>query len=477
MLVRVLVALRPWNAEQRIARLLQGDDALVLTAGGIDALWQRLAVETFDLVVVDRKGLGAPIQEAIATIRQLPDEPDVVILTDQEDAKGRAALLAAGCVAVVNRRLSDTVVRDALRALIARRRKAGIQNTRFRDVPTEHRLGDFMSDSPAMQRLIYVARRVTQSDTSLLILGETGVGKEWLARAIHEEGARAAGPFTTVNCAAIVETLLESELFGHEEGAFTGAHRAHRGCFELAHGGTIFLDEIAEMPNHLQVKLLRVLQERKIQRVGSEREIDVDVRMMAATNRDLETEIRERRFRSDLYYRIGVVTMTVPPLRERREDIPGLIENYFQIYQSRLGRHLEGIDEAAREALVRYDWPGNVRELINVMERAVLLCDADRIGIDGLPAAIAGRVPGAIPQLDAQSVRGERSGSHWRGKGLRASRQEVVWAFEREYLSALLRETSGRIAATAQRAGISARALSSKMRRYGLRKEEYRDPK
>ena len=476
MLVRVFLAIRTRRVQRRIARLVFGPDTIVAEAGARENFWERLATETFDIVVVDRDALSQPETEAISAIRQLPDEPEVVVVWDREDAEARALLLSAGCVAIINTGLADDVVSESFSAIIERRQHAAVQVLRAQQVRAQPRLGDFISSSPAMQRLMAIAQRVATSDTSLLILGETGVGKEWLARGIHAEGPRSPEPFIAVNCAAIVETLLESELFGHEEGAFTGAKRAHRGRFEMAHGGTMFLDEIGEMPLHLQVKILRVLQERKIQRVGSEKEIEIDVRLIAATNKNLEHEVQEGRFRSDLYYRIGVVTLTVPPLSERREDIPDLIQNYLEVYQVRLGRQLEGIEEEAMQGLVEYAWPGNVRELINVMERAVLLCDGPWLTLDGLPAAIAGRASsGANPRPGTGTDENLEGVSRWADKPLGIARQELLREFERSYLCALLKETDGRIGITAHRAGITPRALSAKMRKHNLRKEDFRE--
>ena len=218
------------------------------------------------------------------------------------------------------------ILLETLRSLVERRRQDGLRRLKAERPEERYSLNDFVLVSPAMQRFVAVARRVVAADSSLLILGETGVGKERLARAIHAESPRARGPFVAVNCGALPEGLLESELFGHERGAFTGAVASRKGHFELAHEGTIFLDEIGEMPLHLQVKLLRVLEERRLQRVGGQRPIAIDVRVMAATNRDLEAEMGAGRFRNDLYYRLAVVTLTLPPLRDRAEDIPDLVE-------------------------------------------------------------------------------------------------------------------------------------------------------
>ncbi|MHC4392185.1 MAG: sigma-54 interaction domain-containing protein [Planctomycetota bacterium] len=355
-----------------------------------------------------------------------------------------------------------------------------------RHVASQPRLSDFISNSPVMAAFIRLVQRVARSDASLLILGETGVGKERLARAIHAEGSRARNPFVAVNCGALPEALLESELFGHREGAFTGAKRDRRGLFELAHRGTIFLDEIGDMPLHLQVKLLRVLQERTFRRLGGDRDLTVDIRVVAATNVDLKAQVETRQFRQDLYYRLGVVTLTIPPLRERRADIPKLIGDYIAHFGAKLGSDVASMSEQALERCLTYSWPGNVRELINVVERAMLLADGDVVRADDLPASIGGYT--SLPPLalagerpsPASELSGEpgatpadlRELEGWFSLPLREARQR----WERLYLASLLRETSGRIGETAARAGLSTRVLHDYMKRYGLRKEAFRKP-
>jgi DNA-binding NtrC family response regulator len=252
--------------------------------------------------------------------------------------------------------------------------------------------------------------------------------------------------------------------------------RSRKGCFELAHRGTIFLDEIGEMPLHLQVKLLRVLEDRSIRRLGGERMIDVDARIMAATNRDLEEEVKAKRFRSDLYYRLSVVSLTIPPLRERREDVPALVQSYLQHFRAAVGKHVSSVSQEAMAALQEYSWPGNVRELINTMERAVLLCHGSGIGISDLPAAVARatRVGGPSAQATQREVR-ERSVS--RGlldRPFHDAKREAIASFERKYICRLLESTGGRVGETAEAAGISERALRDLMRRHGLRKEDFR---
>ncbi|MBN2169703.1 MAG: sigma 54-interacting transcriptional regulator [Candidatus Krumholzibacteriota bacterium] len=475
MLVRIVLAVEQEALRSRLGEILSGLERVEIRQADSKRLWRQLNETDVDLVLVEREQLPRPPGEWIASVRELPERPEVVVLASNEDAQDRATLLAAGSMAVLNLDLADRRLREALQALITRRRGEGLRLMREEIPRLRSSLRDFVSDSPTMQQFMVIANRVVQSDSSLLILGETGVGKERLARAIHQESSRRSGPFLAVNCGAIPETLLESELFGHERGAFTGATRARRGYFELAHGGTLFLDEIADVPLHLQVKLLRVLEDRHVQRLGSEQAFPLDVRIMAATNRDLEAEARDGRFRSDLYYRLAVVTLLLPPLRERREDIPALVENYLQHFRSLLGQSVTGFHPSAMAALVAYDWPGNVRELINVMERTVLLATREELTLADLPRTITGRVMPA--GVAGGGDLGEFLASlapAWHARSLADVRREVNDACLRAYLAEQLQSTKGRVGEAAQRAGVNVRSLYDLMRRVGLRKEDFK---
>jgi transcriptional regulator with GAF, ATPase, and Fis domain len=274
----------------------------------------------------------------------------------------------------------------------------------------------------------------------------------------------------TVNTAALPEQLLESELFGHEQGAFTGAIRSRRGAFELAHGGTIFLDEIGEMPLHLQAKLLRVLQDYEVRPIGGESPIWVDVRVIVATNRDLEKEVQEGNFRQDLYYRLSVVTLIIPPLRKRRTDIPAIAEQFLRYYRNKIGREIDRISQPAMDALCRYDWPGNVRELMNVIERAMLLCKSREITLKDLPGSFhedRSPVRAILPNDNVAPF-------SWEDKTLPEVQREVLHRVERLYLQMVLEKTGGRVGQAAQIAGIHPRGLYNKMKQLGLRKEDFK---
>jgi two-component system response regulator AtoC len=481
MLLRVFLAVKDPGLRRRMERLLDRRELEVLPLAGDGVLWERLLREEADLIVLHKSLVPESIIDLTASVRNLPGHPDLVVLVDKENARDRAALLSAGCLAVLYLGLGDGPLQEAMLAILNRRHENGLQRLRA-DVPWYHySLNDFATESLAMRRLMDLVHRVVITDSVLLILGETGVGKERLARTIHTASPRSGGPFLAVNCAALPEALLESELFGHEQGAFTGAIKMHRGHFELAHGGTIFLDEISDLPTHLQGKLLRVIESREFQRVGGEKPIKVDVRLMAASNRDLEKEMAAGRFRADLYYRLAVVTLLIPPLRERPEDISPLVQRYLGRFREAFGQPSTGIHQKALDALAAYAWPGNVRELINVLERAVLLCRTGEIRLEDLPASIArcgskaeGSVSPETETLDQAILQAHTLVEACLGKPLREGRHELLAAFEKQYLVRLLEDASGKIGKAARQAGISERALYDMMRRHGIWKEDFK---
>jgi two-component system, NtrC family, response regulator AtoC len=330
---------------------------------------------------------------------------------------------------------------------------------------------------------------VANTPSTVLITGESGTGKELIARALHENSSRRDGPFIKINCAAIPKTLMESELFGYEKGAFTGAVGAKPGRFELAHGGTLFLDEIGEIPVEMQVKLLRVLQESEFERVGGIKTIKVDVRLVTATNRDLAAELATGGFREDLYYRLNVVPIHLPPLRERREDIPLLVGHFIAKFNDRLRKEITHIEPAAVEQLVSYNWPGNIRELENVIERTMLFCEGSVIRLVNLPADLLGGMAGVedrvsdrpsdrmhlatpsqsnLPALTTPIPPGSAEAVGSLKEAVRAETERV----ERELIQRALDETGGNVTQAARRLKISRKSLQTKMKELGLRDKE-----
>jgi DNA-binding NtrC family response regulator len=312
--------------------------------------------------------------------------------------------------------------------------------------------------SAAMERVKKMVLKVANSPSTVLIRGESGVGKERIARAIHKASQRSDQIFQAVNCAAINENLMESELFGHEKGSFTGAHAQKKGLFEVADQGMLFLDEIAELNTSMQAKLLRVLQEKEMMRVGGTRPIKIDGRVLTATNRDLDAMVRDGRFREDLFYRINVLSIDVPPLRERREDIPVLIKLFLAKHARAAHRQIKGLGRAAMDALMNYGWPGNVRQLESVIERAILLCEGEEIGLEDLPAEL-------------RQSQTERLTATFKLPPEGISMEEV----ERSLILQAMQRTDGNITQAAKLLGISFRTLQYRLEKYGLRGGSQKD--
>ena len=309
-----------------------------------------------------------------------------------------------------------------------------------------------VSQSTAMSQVLNIAGRVASSNAPVLITGETGTGKELVAKAVHFAGSRREKPFVAVNCAALSENLLESELFGHEKGAFTGADRQRKGRFETAEGGTLFLDEVGEIPLALQVKLLRVLQEKTCERVGSSHPLPTNVRIVAATNRDLEAMVREGKFREDLFYRLNVVAIRIPPLRERREDIPPLIDAFIERFASENSKKITGISREAMDLLMKHSYPGNVRELENIMQQSIVLCRGEMLVSEDLPLRVHEPFSEKISLMEMEGTFTEK-----------------VEAFEKSLILAALQSAGNVQTRASEQLGIGERHLRYKLKKYGLK--------
>jgi DNA-binding NtrC family response regulator len=366
-------------------RLILEDDYEVLDVPDGPRALDALRGSNVDVVLLDIRLPGMDGLEVLERVKAFDEQVEVILVTAVKTVKAAVTAMKAGAFDYLTKPFEEEEVLSVVRRALERR---ALQRevTLLRSELARREEGDeIVGQSAEMRKLSQLVAQVARTSATVLITGESGVGKELVARAIHRQGPRADKPFVAVNPAAIVEHLMESELFGHERGAFTGAYQKKLGRFELAHGGTLFLDEIAALKGDMQVKLLRALQEREIERVGGTRTIKVDVRIIAATNVDLKRAVGTQAFRDDLYYRLNVVPVAVPPLRSRRDDIPLLVEHFIRKYNRQFNKRLTGVSPDALATLSDYAWPGNVRELQNVIERSVALIEGALIQLQDLP--------------------------------------------------------------------------------------------
>ena len=370
---------------------LREDGYRVVTATDGRSGLDRFQAQAVDLVLTDVRMPEMDGMELLARLKTLQPDLPVIVLTAHGTIDSAVEAIKVGAFDYLTKPFSREQLLAAVRKALEVAALAS-ENRHLRQVVVERfSFANMIAASRAMRAVTDMAARVAQSDTTVLLEGESGTGKELLAKAIHFHGARTRAPFVTINCGAIPEHLLESELFGHRRGSFTGAVADKRGKFETADGGSIFLDEIGELPTQLQVKILRVLQEREIDKVGDPRPIKVDVRVIAATNRDLEKMIADGSFRGDLYYRLAVVSIRMPPLRERADDIPLLVDHFLTKHSERMGRPRPSVEKPVYSAFNLYSWPGNIRELENVIERALVLDKDGVLGLDDLPERLRAR--------------------------------------------------------------------------------------
>jgi two-component system, NtrC family, response regulator AtoC len=423
-----------------------------------------------DMILVDVRMPGMDGLGFVETYRREGGEAPVLVMTAYGSLELAVEAMKRGAYDYLPKPFGGEEVLLALRKVEEReklRREVGRLRT---EVRAERRYGEIVARSAAMVRALEMAQKVARHPTSVLLAGPTGTGKELLARLIHGESERSDGPFVPVNCGAVPENLMESEFFGYMKGAFSGAERDKAGLFEAAHGGTLFLDEVGELPDPLQVKLLRVLQEGEIRRVGGTESRPVDVRIVAATNRILEEDVAMGRFRDDLYYRLAVVTLFLPPLRERPDDLPLLVRHLLQVHGERLGVTVEGVDGEAMEVLQSYSWPGNVRELENVLERALVLAEGPRLRVQDLPKQV--RSPGgpasADPEAGPTPVEVAAGGDEGVAGAEDLSVKRRGARLEADLIRRALARTGGHRGKAAQLLELSDRALRYKIREYGL---------
>ena len=417
------------------------------TAADLASARAQLAAEKYDLCLTDMRLPDGSGLDLISHISQRFPETPVAMITAYGNVEAAVDALKAGAFDFVTKPVDLTV----LRRLVQNALDLGTQ--RRSQQPATNRL---VGDSLPMQQLRFTITKLARSQAPVYIAGESGVGKELVARLIHEQGARSSGPFVPVNCGAIPSELMESELFGHKKGSFTGAHADKEGLFQTANGGTLFLDEVAELPLHLQVKLLRVIQEKNVRPVGASVEVPLDVRILSATHKNLGRLVEEGKFRHDLYYRINVIELPVPPLRDRREDVMPIAEAILLRLSRELGEDLPQLSDAAKLALGNYAFPGNVRELENILERAVALCDGAKIETHDL----------SLPTHPAESVAPRGAGFRYQEHaGGESGLPDVLVQIEKEAIQKALEACRYNKTRTAAQLGITFRALRYKLKK------------
>jgi two-component system response regulator AtoC len=449
---RVLVADDEENLRLVLRTLLRRHGYEVETAAtGEEAL---SLVDSFgpDVVLTDVRMPKMGGLDLLQTLRAKGNEATVIVMSAYGNMDLAIEAMKAGAYDYVQKPFKPDEVVLTLRKA-EERESLRRENRALRDeIRKEHRFEDILAKSPRMQEIFRTITKIADYKTTILVTGESGVGKELVARAVHHRSSRRGGPFVAVNCGAIPENLLESELFGHRKGAFTDAVQDRRGLFEEATNGTLFLDEIGELPLALQVKLLRVLEDEKIRRVGDTKDLQVDVRIVAATHRDLTAETKAGRFREDLFYRLNVLHIHCPPLRERREDIPLLIDHFLARNNARLGTRIRGLDTEARRLLYEYSWPGNVRELENTIERAMVLAESDQL----VATDLSERIREARDPVQLQLASGE------------LSVKKTMRIIEEILIRRALQKTKGNRTRAAEVLEISHRALLYKIKDYEI---------
>lgn len=435
-----------------LRRVLEEDQHSLLEAENGEEALETIKRQHVDMLITDLKMPRMDGMQLIRLIREIDQEILILVMTAYGTVETAVEAMKLGAYDYLTKPFSTEQVRLIVRKALDRQ-KLLYENKYLREkLNDQYNYRRLVGNSPAMQPVYELIERVAPTDTAVLIRGESGTGKELVAHAIHYQSRRKDMPFVKVNCAVLAEGVLESELFGHERGSFTGAVGKRIGRFELAHGGTIFLDEIGDLSPALQVKLLRVLQEKEFERVGGTSSIKVDVRVLAATNKNLEEAIQKGTFREDLYFRLNVVPIHLPPLRERREDIEKLVMHFLQKYSAETGKEVKHIDPQALEMLRKYAWPGNVRELENTIQRALILADGDTLFPSHLP-------------MDLQNQSGTET---WKPVTENSTLSERLENYERELIQKAWERANRVQTKAAKLLGISRAALIYKMKKYGF---------
>jgi DNA-binding NtrC family response regulator len=453
---------------QRLFEINLGPKYAVRTCGDAARAMEILKGEEVSLLVTDMKMPGMSGLGLLREVRRSSPDLPVIIMTAYGTVESAVQAMKEGAADYILK----PIKMDEMEVLIEKTLQVSRLEDENRDMRLElksiYGTENIIGAHPLMAGVIELIRQVADTKTTVLIQGESGTGKELVARAIHVGSERASRPFVVINCAAIPGTLLESELFGHEKGAFTGALRTKKGRLEVADRGTLFLDEIGEMPRELQVKILRVMEEQKFQRVGGTEEIEVDNRIIAATNRDLKQAVEAGSFREDLYYRLKVITISIPPLRERREDIPLLVDHFLRKHRANLRKKANRVSAEALQLLTGYAWPGNVRELENALVRALVLCAGEIIGPRDLPEEIRGGGGEGKTGETGTPVDREKL------KQMKKEIQRKVKAeMERKFVVEALRSGKGNVLRSAAKVGMDRRQFQNLIKKYGISKEDF----
>ena len=473
-----------------IKRLLEGRGWQVETAGSAEDAIEALGRSVFHLVVTDLSMPGLSGLGLLRWIRKHAVGTEAIMITAQGSEKTAVEAMKLGAADYIPKPFDNDELElkvERILETVAERRESQLLREQINQ---NFRFDNLIGKSPAMQRVFDVIRKVADSDLTVLVRGPSGTGKELVANAIHYNSPRRSKPLIKVNCAAFSKELVESELFGHEKGAFTGAVTTREGKFEIADGGTLFLDEIGDMAHETQAKILRALQEREIQRVGGNRTIKVDVRIIAATNQDLEARVAEGAFREDLFYRLNVVPIVLPAVRERDGDLPILIEHFLDKASRRLGRARKTLSPAALRALLAHDWPGNVRELEHAIEQAVVLSSGESLEVEDLPTTLtalaqdAGAGMGAnsasigrageTPPSGSASPSGGESRDTLDSANFRDAKQRAVEDFERRFIEQALARSGGNISRAAEEMGMYRQHLQTKLAELGIDAQAFR---
>jgi two-component system response regulator HydG len=426
---------------------------------------QRLAQEDFDVALLDVKMPDLSGLELLTAVKHRRPEIEVIMMTGHATVETALAAVRAGAYDYLTKPFDDVELVARAVAKAAERKQLFDRNRELENALRQKEgvvVGEgLVGNSGPMRDVTRMIEAVAYSAATVLVQGESGTGKELVARALHARSPRRGHPFVALNCGALTETLLESELFGHVKGAFTGAQRDQKGLFDAADGGTIFLDEIGDIPPATQVRLLRVLQEGELKRVGSAESVKVDVRVIAATHRDLPRLVKSGKFREDLFYRLNVIAIPLPPLRDRIEDVPLLAHHFLRRYSERLGKKVRTLSPEAIELLCGYRWPGNVRELENAIERAVVLCRGEAVTPADLPPAISGRTAPLVRETPAVG-----DDAAWLSMSYAAAKEQALRRFEKGYVEALMRACDSNISAAARKAGMDRSNFKRVLRKY-----------